>query len=695
MSIKHFFLYALPCLFLATAVQAQDDDFRKKAPEPGPAPKIELGEYEQFTLENGLEVIVVENHKLPKVTFQLLVDVPQIAQGNKAGLEGMAGEMLSRGTSERSKAEIDQAVDFIGASLSTSSNGAFASSLSKHKETLMEIMAEVVLQPAFPEEEFGKVKQQNISSLALRDSDPSSIVSTVSDVMRYGSDHPYGEVVTETTLNNITLEDAKSYYNTYFKPNISYLAFIGDINMEEAKKLAEQYFGDWESGNVQKEFYPRPTPPDTTVVDFVHIDGATQSNLAITYPINLKRGTDDAITANVLNAVLGGGGLSSRLNKNIREDKGYTYGVYSTISPDQLVGYFSAGGSVRNEVTDSAVVAMLEEIGRLRTELVPVEELKGIKAYLFGSFARSTERPETVARFALNTARFKLPKDYYRTYLEKVDAVTPEDLMKVAQKYILPDQAHIVVVGNKDEVAKPLERVGEVKYFDKIGEPIKAASSEIPEGLTGFDVIESYIEAIGGKDKLEAVEDMTIKMGTEVQGMAISMTMKRKEPAMMSMVVEMNGNPLNETRFDGEKGYMSQMGQKQPIEGEQAEDTKEQAMLFPEMSYQERGYKVEIAGIEQVEGEDAYKLTVESPDGKKTTEFYGVDSGLKLKDVAVQEGPQGETAVTNLLSDYREVNGVMVPYEMKVVGSMPMPMTMKVEEVKINSGLTAEEFKVE
>jgi zinc protease len=695
MRIKLFFLYTISCLLLATTVQAQDDDFRKNAPKPGPAPKIELGEYEQFTLDNGLEVIVVENHKLPKVTFQLLVDVPPKAYGDKVGLADMAGEMLSRGTKERSKAEIDQAVDFVGANLSTSATGAFGSSLSKHKETLLSIMAEVVLQPAFPEEEFSKVRQQAVSALAYRDSDPSAIEGVVSNVMRYGSGHPYGEVETEETLNNITLEDAREYYDYNFKPNISYLAFIGDINAKEAKKLAKKYFGNWERGTVQKEFYERPAPPEETEVDFVNVDGASQSNLTITYPINLKRGTEDAIAANVLNAVLGGGGLSSRLNKNIREDKGYTYGVYSTISPDRLVGYFSAGGSVRNEVTDSAVVAMLEEINRLREELVPVEELEGIKAYLFGSFARSTERPETVARFALNTARYKLPKDYYRTYLEKVDAVTPERLMEVAKKYILTDQAHVVVVGNKDEVAEPLARVGEVKYFDKIGQPIAAANTDIPEGLTGFDVIEDYLKAIGGKEKLEAVEDMSMDMSTEMQGMAISMSMKRKKPAMMSMVVEMNGNVLNETRFDGEKGYVSQMGQKQPIEGEQAEDTKEQAMLFPEMTYEERGYTAEIVDVDKVNGEDAYKIVVTDPDGDKTTEFYSAETALKLKEVTVQEGPQGEVTVTNELADYEEVDGILIPRTMKTIGAMPMPMTMTVGAVKVNEGLSDEEFKVE
>lgn len=694
MSFKSI-LYIFLALFGATALQAQDEDFRKTAPEGGPAPRIEFGAYEQFKLDNGLEVIVVENHKLPKVTFQLLVDVPPLAYGDKTGTPGMAGDMLSRGTENRTKLDIDERVDFIGASLSTSSNGAYASALSKHKESLMEIMADVILNPSFPEEEFEKVKQQRLSELAYQSSDPNYISAQVSEVLRNGPGHPYGQITTEATLENITLEGLKAYYQDNFKPNISYLAFIGDIDAEAARELAETYFGEWEKDNVTKSFYPRPKAPEASEVALVNKDGATQSVINITYPVNLKPGTEDAIVGNVLNTILGGGLLSSRLNQNIREDKGYSYGVRSTLSYDKVIGYFAAGGNVRNEVTDSAVVEMLSEMEQLRNEPVPEKELNSVKSYIYGSFARSTERPETVARLALNIARYKLPKDFYATYLERVQALTPERIQQAARQYLLPEQAYIVVVGDAGAVAGPLERIAPVVPYNQKGAPIENAELSVPEGLTAMDVIDHYIEAIGGAERLEAVEDIATKMSTTVQGMAMDMNMKQKASGKMSMVVKMNGSVVNETRFDGDKAMVSAMGQKQILEGEDAAAMKARALIFPELEYGKSDYKLVLEGAEKLEDTPVYKLSITGPDGNTTTAYFEVDSGLKIKSVASQEGPQGEVTVTNRFSDYREIDGVMVPFETKSEGMAPFPMTLKVEEVKINTGIDDAIFKVE
>ena len=678
-----------------TALQAQDEDFRKKAPQGGPPPRIEFGAYQQFKLDNGLEVIVVENHKLPKVTFQLLVDVPPTAYGDKVGMASMAGEMLSRGTENKTKNEIDEAVDFMGASLSTSSGGAYATALSKHKETLIELMADAILNPTFPEEEFQKLLQQRISSLALQTSDPGYISSSVSDILRYGEEHPYGELETKTTLENIKLEDLKSYYGKNFKPNISYLAFIGDITVDEARGLAETHFGGWEKGNVARAFYPRPKAPESAQVALVNKDGATQSVLNITYPVNLKPGTDEAIVANVLNTILGGGLLSSRLNQNIREDKGYSYGVRSRLQYDKVIGYFEAGGNVRNEVTDSAVVEMLGEMTRLREELVPEKELNSVKSFIFGSFARSTERPETLARFALNIARYKLPKDYYATYLERVQAVSQEDVREAAKQFLLPEQAHIVVVGNAAEVGPAMERVATVVNYDKQGRPIDNAGLNVPEGLTAMDVINNYVDALGGKEKLEAVEDLQMTMNASIQGMALTMKLNQKATGKMSMKVEMNGSVVNETRYDGEKAMVSAMGQKQILEGEDAASLRAQATIYPELEYGQKGYELKLTGAEKVGEEDAYKINIIDPDGNESTQYFSISSGLKLKAVATQEGPQGMITVTNTFSEYTEVDGIMFPFETQSEGMAPVPLTMKVEAVKINTGIEDEAFKVE
>ncbi len=688
---SHLFLLLCFLLQIPASLLAQED-FRAKPPEPGKARAIEFGTYDEFELENGLKVIVVENHKLPQVSVQVFVDVPPLMEGDEAGLSQMAGELLSKGTTKRSKAEIDEAVDFIGASLSTSANGLFASSLTKHLDELLEIAQEVLFEPAFPAEEFDKLKKQTLSALAQAKEDPNAIASTVSDVLCYGREHPYGNVTTEETVGNITLDKCKGYYDTYFRPNISYLVIVGDIKPQNARQIAKKYFGDWEKAEVPKESFPDPDKPGKRHVDFVNKTGAVQSVINLTYPVELPYGHPDVIKANVMNTAFGGY-FSSRLNNNIREDKGYSYGVRSSLSPDRYVGSFSAGGSVRNEVTDSALTEFLAEMEAMRREPMPEDELQLVKNVIYGSFARSLESPQTIARFALNTARYDLPEGYYPNYLKKLESVSAADVQAMAQKYLTPDNCHILVVGNEDEVAeklKPFDADGQLAFYSPFGKPIEKSEGDLPADLTADKVVEDYINAIGGEAKLKSVEDMTTIMTTEVQGMSMRMEMKQKAPDKMAMVMSMNGNPMQETVFDGTKAKTSQMGQSQVLEGEEVEDIRKQAVMFSALQYADR-YTMELKGTEEVNGKKAYKLLLTDEDGGKTTEYYDTQTSLKLRTVIEQESQ----VITNDYSDYKEIEGIKVPFTLKTSGAAPFPIELKVEEVKVNAGIPDDTFAVE
>ncbi|MEK7256443.1 MAG: pitrilysin family protein, partial [Bacteroidota bacterium] len=417
------------------------EDFRKNAPKPGPAPRIELGKAEQWTLKNGLKVIVVENHKLPRISFQIFVDAPPVLEGEAAGYVDMAGQLLTKGTTTKTKSQIDEAVDFIGASLSSDANGVNGTCLSKHRVKLLELMSDVLLNPTFPEEEFVKLKKQTLSALAQAKDDPNTIAGNVGATLRNGKKHPYGEVESEATIDKVTSEKCKAYFQTYFKPGISYLVVTGDITAAEVKKLATKYFGDWKQAPVNKETFPHPKKPATTQVDFVDKTGAVQSVVYITYPVEFKPGQEDAIKADVMNTVLGAY-FSSRLNANLREDKGYTYGAGSRLVNDPVIGNFRASASVRNEVTDSSITQFLLEINKLKSEEIGDAEMNMVKNVMTGNFARSLEDPATVARFTLNTARFNLPADYYHTYLERLSKVTKQGVLAMAKKYLTPENAH-------------------------------------------------------------------------------------------------------------------------------------------------------------------------------------------------------------------------------------------------------------
>ena len=307
---------------------------------------------------------MVENHKLPRVSYRLTLDVDPIFEGAKAGYTSMAGSLMRQGTTTRSKAEIDEAVDRIGASLGTSGFGLNGRCLVQHTETLLELMSDILMNPTFPEEELEKERKQTLSGFASSATDANQISGRLSRAMTYGLKHPYGESSNEKTVAAITREDLMAHYASVWKPNVAYLVIVGDITPETARQQAEQYFGKWRPNEVKSDRFARPVPPKGNRVCFSPVPGAVQSVIDITFPVYLKPGHPDVVAVSVMNTMLGGF-FGSRLNQNLREDKGYTYGARSSIGPDELVGRFSARASVRNEVTDSSLVEFLSEIRKM------------------------------------------------------------------------------------------------------------------------------------------------------------------------------------------------------------------------------------------------------------------------------------------------------------------------------------------
>mgnify|MGYP003633720608 CR=1 FL=1 len=674
-------------LLMTTVTMAQID--RTKAPAAGPAPKIQLGDYETFTLANGLQVFLVENDKTPRVSWQLYINRGVVSEGENVGMQSLMGSLLMTGTSTKTKAEFDEASDFIGANISTSSFGAFASSLSKHKETTLALMSDVILHPSFPEEELNKLKKQTLSGLMANASDPGAMSQNVSAVMKYGKKHPYGEIETSESVETVTADMCKAFYNTYFKPNVSYLIIVGDISKKEAQPMVEKYFGSWAKGDVPTFTYDVPTAPATTEVDFVNKPGAVQSTVSIVYPVDLKQGSDDVIASSVMNAILGNSGFMARLIQNIREDKAYTYGAYSSLSPDLLVGSFYAGAEVRNEVTDSAIVQFLFEMDRLTKETVGAEELQNVKNYLNGRFARSLERPQTVARFALGTARFNLPADYYATYLEKLQAVSAEDVMRVAKKYLKPGNAHIVVVGNKAEVASKLKVFsanGKVNYYDAFGNPV-ADVQAIPEGVTPQQVVDTYLNAIGDRAKLKSINSKDLTMSSSIQGRPLEIHSMTKGDTKMALTVKSGEMVFQSVTINGTKGKMSGMMGAKDLSADEINTYLEGNVVFEELSLV--ADSLTLIDIEEMNGVMAYKMKV----GTDKYYFYDVKTGLKVAEVETKDTPQGPMTSTSSLKDYTDVDGVLVPFTI-VEENGGQVMEMKVEKAVLGGKISDTNFKL-
>lgn len=671
-------------------------EFRKMAPAGGPAPKIQLGNFETFRLDNGLTVIVVENHKLPKVSWNLTLENDPILEKDAAGYTGLFGDLMARGTTTRTKAQFDEEADFIGATLNPRSNGLYAESLTRHTDKLLDLAADVLLNPAFPADEFEKIKSEALSGLASEKDNADAIARKVAARLRYGSGHPYGEVATEETIGKASLELCKSYYSTFFKPNVAYLTIVGDITRADAERLSKKYFGSWKSGPVVKNNYPMPKIGEKATVDFVNKPGAVQSVINITHAVDLKPGSPDFIKSSVMNSLLGGF-FNSYLMQNLREKHAYTYGARSALSSDPVVGNFTAFASVRNAVTDSSIIQFMHELNRIRTEKPTEAALAQVKSVVAGNFGRSLEDPATIARFALNTIRYKLPADYYATYLEKVAAVSADDIVAMAQKYVQPGHAHILVVGNEEQVADRIKQFGDggkINFYDVYGNELKPVDQALPAGTTAETVVADYVAAIGGAAKIKAVTDMEQLGSTSMMGMDIAYRVVQKLPNKLVFEMKAGGKNLQTQVCDGSKGMSSGMGGNQPIEGSELDDLKVEAVPFVQASYATLGHKMMLKGIEEINGRKAYRIDLTTPAGKAITEYYDMETSLKVRELTTEGDGTEATTITTDFADYKDENGLKTPRTITITGAAPVPMKISINSVKVNQGLGDDVFMV-
>ncbi|TYB70705.1 insulinase family protein [Bizionia gelidisalsuginis] len=678
---------------LSLSATAQID--RSMQPKPGPAPKITLEVPGEFQLKNGLKVLVVENHKLPRVSYTLKIDNKPHAEGKNAGTSSLLGAMLGNGTATISKDVFNEEIDFLGARLNFNAEGASASALSKYSERIMELMADAAINPLLTDEEFQKEKAKAIEGIKSNAKSVDAVASRVGGALSYGKNHPYGEFVTEETLNNITIDNIRAYYQTYFNPNNAYLVIVGDVDFYTIKKQVEKYFKKWEEEADISTTVPKPIDNvQYTQINFIDMPNAVQSNISITNNVVLKMNDPDYHAVLIANKILGGG-FNSYLNMNLREANGYTYGARSNVGTDRYgASRFTAGTAVRNAVTDSAVVESLKELKRIKTTNVTYEALNNAKAKYVGDFVLALESPRTVANYALNIKTDNLPKDFYKTYLEKINAVTVADVKRVANKYFSTDNARIVVVGKGSEVINNLEKTGlTIKYFDAYANPVDKPtfSKPIPEGVTAQTVINDYITAIGGKENLNKVNSLLVEANVTIQGApyAPKATVKSMAPNKFSMELNIEGmGTVMKQKFNGVSGYQEQAGQRAPMEASVLAEKKAQKGIFEELYLTPADMSLE--SIIVIEGQDTYKIKVTQGD-KVSHKYYGVDSNYLVRTEGTTEA-QGQTINSvEDTSNYKKVNDVMIPYTQHIVNG-PQTIIFETTSVKINEGVSVEDF---
>ena len=675
----------LTLFFVTGIMQAQ----KRSQPKPGASPTIQIKKPQSFVLKNGLKVMVVENHKLPRVSFALTLDNPPFAEGNKKGVDDLTSSLLGNGTKKTPKDVFNEEIDFLGADISFSSQSASANALSKYANRVLELLAEGALSPNFTQEEFDKEKDKTIEGLKANEKSVSAISSRVVDVLAFGKNHPSGEYLAEETLKNVTLADVQKNYSTRFVPENAYLVIIGDINFKEIKVAVEKLFGAWEKKTIVKESYTASPNVERMQINVIDVPNAVQSEISVVNTLNLKMNDPDFFPALIANQILGGD-FNSYLNMNLREKRAWTYGADSNIGSGKYVTKFVASAAVRNAVTDSAVVESIKEIKRIRTEKVIAEVLNDAKAGYIGRFVMQVQKPQAIARFALNTETQQLPADFYEKYIQNISAVTPDDILRVANKYFLIDNARIVVVGKASEITAGLEKLKlPLFFFDKYGNAVEksAGKKEIPAGVTATSVLENYIKAIGGDKAVTAVKTIAMTGSTTIPQAPSPLSFNSKIDSKGKLMVELAMGPMSIMKqvVNEKGGYAIQQGQRKDLTGKDLEEMKASATTFEELGLLKKT-TLTLTGIEMVNDKEAYSIKDE-----KTTYFYDTTTGLKLaENKTLDMGGQSMTQTTNY-GDYREVKGVKVPFN--IIKNIGFELDIKMSDVKINEGVTDADFQ--
>ena len=462
------------------AALAQQTLDRTKQPTPGPTPVLRVPTWTKTQLANGATLIVSERHNLPLVSFSITFvgGANQFEPAERRGVAAMTASMLSEGTKTKTGDQISDALQLLGTSVGAGVGGEEGSisfvSTAKNFEPTLAILADMMLNSTFPAEALERLRARTLVNLTQAKDQPTVVGSQVFAKVLYGSGHPYGQRATETSVKAITRDDVVAFQKAYYQPGRAIITVVGDITPAQAKAAVEKGLAAWTKGGDKPSFdYPKLPELQPAKIYFVDKPGSAQSVVNIGLP-GPPRNTPDYFALQVLNTILGGQ-FQSRLNANIREQKGYSYGVNSGFSYGKGPGAFRAGGSIFSDKTDAALIEFMKELkGIVGEKPITDEEIKTAKEALIQGLPQRFASVTAISGAITSLVTQGLPEDFYQTYAKNVSAVTKEDLLRVAKKYIDLNHLAIVIVGDRSSVEAPLKatNIAPITYIDIEGNPV-------------------------------------------------------------------------------------------------------------------------------------------------------------------------------------------------------------------------------
>ena len=717
----------------ATAASAQVANWpSERPPRPLQAREVKFPPYEVRTLANGMRVVVVLHHEQPAVSMRLLVGAGAVQDPpGKTGVASLTASLLDQGTATRSAAEIADQIDTIGGALGTGSGNdlTFVNAIAMKDSfgSVMDLLADVVRNPAFAPEEIDRQKQQVTSSLQVNDNDPDYVASVLFDRLVYGF-HPYGlpSSGTSATLQRIAREDLQAFHKRYFVPNNMILAIVGDVTSEEAFAAAERVFGRSPRGEVAAA-KPIDPPPPTRRVVVVDKPDAVQTEIRMGM-LAIPRKHPDYLAFDLAVKVLGGEG-ANRLHNVLRSERGLTYGASADTEARKEAGDFVAETDTRTETTGEVLRLMVDEFSRLQRERPFERELSGAQAYLAGSFPLTIETPNDIATEVLNVLFYELPVEEIGTFPRRVQAVTPDDILRVARQYVRPDRLSIVLVGNAAGFIPQLKQVGfndfevipieeldlmsatlrreqrrgsfgsfgsfeRLSYSAQGGETAQTAATD-PAATA---LLNRIIEAKGGIAALRKVSSVIAEADTAFQleqGTLPSTTRTYVAyPDKFRVDAKIKGVDVVQVYDSGSAWVQDPAGiHEAPVPMREDFRNSVRRDTIPMLIAASEGKNA--VKILPEEGRDGRVLRVLEISGAQLppVRLYIDPQGLIARQAFAAPGPDGKPVqVEEVFSDYRKVDGIMVPYKAELVRQGRTILTRTIRTVTLNAPVDAALF---
>lgn len=707
-------------------------------PRPLPARSVKFPPYEVRTLGNGMQVVTVLHHEQPAVSIRLLVraGAAQDPKG-KGGVATLTAALLDQGTATKSAFQIADSIDSIGGAMGTGAGSdlSFVNAVVMKDSfgVAMDLLADVVRNPSFAEEEIDRQKQQAISGLQVSQNDPDYLASVVFDRLVYGF-HPYGlpNSGTAESLATVTRQDLQEFHSRYFVPNNMILAIVGDVTSEDAFGTAERVFGKWPRAEVPAQKLMEPPPPTRRVVVIDKPD-AVQTEIRVGH-LGIPRKHADYMAVDLAFKILGGEG-ANRLHRVLRSERGLTYGASADIQTLKQTGDFVAETDTRTDTTGEALRLIFEEYSRLRRDRVHERELADAQAYLAGNFPLTIETPDAIATQVLNAVFYELPLEEIPTYRERVQAVGPDDVQRAARTYVHPDRLAVVLVGNASAFLPQLKGLGftefEVIPFDEVDlmaaslrreaktgagpvafginraaadfapaayVPQAAQSAQVGRATSGQDLMRRVVDAKGGLARLKGVKTVTAESKTTFrmeQGPLESTTKTYiVYPDKFRVDANVAGAEVVQVYNSGQAWQRDPNGVRDAPEPMRQEFTASvRRDMFPLLIGAAEGSLT--TKLLPEEGRDGKVLRVAeiSGEGLAPVRLYIDPSYQVVRQTFSTTGPDGRAVqAEEVFSDYRDIEGIKVPFRAEVLRNGRPILERTLTEVQFNTELDSTLF---